>query len=1509
MKRRIIVITVIVVILGGLGAGVWWYIRQTTGPRRLARAELAIRAGKFQKALDLATGYAASHPDNWRGHYAVGRALIHLDRLTEARVALARAGRLKPSEASVRVAMAESYSLPARKSLARKDALRRPDLLKKAIEQFGRANEILLKIRTADPKWALEVPERAGLNHRSAGVAWRGLSDALAEEATVAEASRNPELSAAKRKASEEASAKSKEADEEAIRVLLEVVREEASRRVAARTLVDLCIQQKDEKSLAAARRAILALKSPPPVAAMNLALYEVTREPDLAARRERTRELCKKLDKLLQEHPKEEELKLVRAGAAATLGDTATAERLCGEILKANRRQPRARLIRGSVLMQQGKLAEAEGVLFALRRDNPGWAEAHYRYAQAAAATGRKERAREAMRAVTRLVPDHPGARAYLAESLLGDGFHDQAFTDAEAYYEGHPDDPVAVSLFARVATLTDRPDLARKAVEKAAMDFPTSPEMLLAAADGYRLLRERENAQQALRKATGCKPASLAGRLAVARAMRRLGRNSEAEKRLIDELARDPSQPVVCFRLGQLYAATGRWLQATERFRAASRMAPGNVDYRLALAETLYHLGDLAQSEDVLRHVEATNPAANLLRMQVKLLRGQPVTAEQMLQLSSAAGRTGLPLALTYLNSDQPQRCVEACLAGLKKKPDDRSLRFLLGRAYLVLGKRDDCIAQWSEVVKAAPQSLPAYQTIARVLAGSLDPKEVRKALAKIPNARAELVDMAMGWLLWRRGDFDAAARTYAAVADKPAVSEFYRNRARLLAARALAAKGEIDQAQAELGKLRGQKHWEKVVTGTKADILVAAGRPEAAAALDELRKIAIAEKDGLALQRIARAYAGMGKTQEALTVCGQAAAMFPEDANPCLLRAAILSRAGRRTEALPALRKAAELQPGNFNTYVNLAKALEAENQPRQALGALDRLAERGEAGRAYAWFERGQMFARLGLHAQARQIFQELMAQGHQAPALRLALGRALAALGQSPQARQVLGGIPGHSPQHAPAQRLLAAIAATDTEKLKILEGLEQARPNDASVVAQKMNVLLAAERPAEAAKAFRAFVERSRGTPRMPPVVAFRLVGNLLAAGDRAAAAEVAAQTATLTRLPRWRQMAALLKLDARPDEATRLLPSMNQADTYDALLGLIASVQKAETASVHKWAGRLDQIDQQLGQLPTPLGVPPSLKFLAALAAGRMQQGRSMLASAKGPGGNIRRAGEELIGSAGAEGEISGEAARLLKASLGVGFRLPVLARSWAMESLKARPKCQWAATVILQTNPDTATYRQVLAVLQPSDCVLAQRVQALLLTKERKYKEAAEVFRRAAQVEKDDLELLLEQAMSLERAGQLTEAFALYLKAWRSSQSQVAANNAAYLVTQLFPKDAPRLREALGWMEATVKGAPPAAFFDTKGWIEFLLGQKQEALADLRRAVRGLPDSAEVHYHLGMAEAEVGDREFSEWHLAAAVSCAEAARAKSQGLRPAEANAAKLAKAALGKMNRKPE
>lgn len=96
------------------------------------------------------------------------------------------------------------------------------------------------------------------------------------------------------------------------------------------------------------------------------------------------------------------------------------------------------------------------------------------------------------------------------------------------------------------------------------------------------------------------------------------------------------------------------------------------------------------------------------------------------------------------------------------------------------------------------------------------------------------------------------------------------------------------------------------------------------------------------------------------------------------------------------------------------------------------------------------------------------------------------------------------------------------------------------------------------------------------------------------------------------------------------------------------------------------------------------------------------------------------------------------------------------------------------------------------------------------------------------------------------------------------------IALNNLAYHLA--VRKRQPQ--EALGYAEKayTLSGANPT-IADTLGWVQHLLGRDQEAVRLLLAAARALPDNAEVHLHLAVVHAALGQTEEAKQELAAAL------------------------------------
>jgi len=1522
--RRIVIVLIIVAVLGLIAGGGWWYIHRNSGVKLLGRAQLALRAQKYDRAVELARSYTAANPDDWRGHYYQARGQAALGRYEEARRLLDDAAKLAPAETDILLLRADTFARPARETLASTDPNLPADAVRTAIEQLGKARDVLQQASLPGEEVKAEVAEALGLVLADLGSARQRLGRHLNKEADRVEDAGAKDQAKARRSEADEALAQAKADRKQAADLLLVVLRNAAGKEGdetavptrAANALVRIALEREDDEALATLRKLILQdmKDNPPPLATTMLIRHDlrnVSSQTMSAAEEKTVRENRERLDAIIEKypnHPETLEARLECAHLAYMLAEYDKTQEICDQILADLPRQRTARLYRALVKMEHGKTGEAEQELFALKTDSPHWPQAHFAYAQVALRTGKTELAREALRLVTKQAPGFPPAHLVLGASLLEDGFADEALSEAQTVLREHPDNPnpEALRLLVDSAVAAEETGLALQTLKTAERKFAADPAVQAAVAYGYDRLGDPAKAREASKKVATAEPRTLRERLMVAQGLVRVGEMAKAETLLTKTVRDNPRSPAARAMLGALYYQTGHNLQAIEQFQAAVRHAPQSTEHRLALAQALLRAGMMDEADEQIRVVRAREPSneqATLLAHQIRMALGESPDLEGLLE-TGLSKRTGVLLALAYLNRGEAQQCADICRSLLEKDPKAPNARWLLGRAHLAMNDRDACINQWTEALKAQPDALRLYQQLAIVLGRDKELPEVETTLGAIPGARQDLIYMASAWLLQRQRQYEAAAESYGRVADSADAEKDIRTTARIAKGQCLALAGHHDLAIMELDRVPEDSPLRTPAMLAKAGLLAATDRTgESEAVLQNLRKNAVGEGDWATLGRIGAVYLRINQPDKALAVADDATKVAPANPQPLLLRAAALGRLGRIDDAIQCYRETVALQPGDLTMHLRLIGALDSDTRRREALQAVDDLLKRGQTGRTLALLQRGALLSRWGLQKQAVQAIRELAdSDAIETPRVRLTLGRALAALGQPEAAREQLAAVPTYASQYLEAQQRLAELADTDEEKLAVLRKAEQQHPAPALAV-QRIRILLQADRPGDAVKAFRAYLDAHAGADLPPPAVAAAGLSAMLATGDEAAAAELAGRLARRTGDPRWRQTAALLAIRTDPDASVGLLPTIDRASLYDALLGLCRAARTS--GDVSAWADRVFTLQRQAGEADPPRPFPARFGILAAVVAGDAAEAEKQVARAGGKGLVAPPVMGELVTAAKTNPAVKDEAATLLASSIALDLGLNETGRRWAMEALKARHGSQWAATLAARAVTDLDRLRAVANLLEPKDCVAGQMLRMSILRLDGKFEEAAKVARTLADAHEQHPELLMNQAMAIERAGRPADALPLYRQVWEKTQNPVAANNAAYLAAQLYAKDPKRLAEALEWAKAAVQQAPGAgAFRDTRGWIAYLLGQYEDARRELCRAVRRIPDSPEVHYHLGMAEHKTGDTELARWHLEAAVDLARAAKAKDQGLTEAEAEASRLAKVALAEL-----
>jgi tetratricopeptide (TPR) repeat protein len=138
----------------------------------------------------------------------------------------------------------------------------------------------------------------------------------------------------------------------------------------------------------------------------------------------------------------------------------------------------------------------------------------------------------------------------------------------------------------------------------------------------------------------------------------------------------------------------------------------------------------------------------------------------------------------------------------------------------------------------------------------------------------------------------------------------------------------------------------------------------------------------------------------------------------------------------------------------------------------------------------------------------------------------------------------------------------------------------------------------------------------------------------------------------------------------------------------------------------------------------------------------------------------------------------------------------------------------------------------------------------EAGMLREVKRWKEAYEVLGQAVQRFADDTELLYEQAMMAEKLDRLAEMEQLLRRVIALKPDNAHAYNA---LGYSLADRSQRLPEARTLIAKALELSPGDPFItDSLGWVEFRLGNRDEALRLLRQAYAARPD-AEIGAHLG--------------------------------------------------------
>lgn len=633
----------------------------------------------------------------------------------------------------------------------------------------------------------------------------------------------------------------------------------------------------------------------------------------------------------------------------------------------------------------------------------------------------------------------------------------------------------------------ITGRPQGLYDRISKLTADLlrrnPQSPDGLRL--QGSLLLGDQKvsEAIEAFEKANSLKPSDPAIVLSLAEALKRDNRAAEGERLALNLVHEKPEYSPLYDWLYEQYTATNRPAEAESilKTRVAKNPAEPNGILQLAM---LYHRRQrpaemkntldlllkqpkvfpnrLLLAGDFYRSTENWDEAARYYKEAsagdknakglyanrlARVYAAQGKRSEALKTLGEAIGQAPADVdaralrAFLLVESNRPEDVAQAisdCTTSLKTRPQDASLHFLLGRAYLLKGEPESAKAQFVEAAGKNPGYLEPRLTLAQLGREKADYRTAlrysEEALRLDPrNPRARLLHAAAlagsGDLLGGRRELTALLQQYPDSSDaqlemgllylaekksQPAADIFQKvYRANPSSTRALAGltASLLDQGKApqaiQMLTAEVDKHPENMeIHRYLASVAASAGRREIALAQYKI----LAEKFPNSLEyrlRLGESYQAQGDTAKAIEVYEAAQQLSPNDAILIGRIGVLRDATGKTEEAGVAYQRSLALSPndpvlmnnraynlaesgGNLDEAVSLMEAALKKMPDNPAL--LDTL---------------GWVYLKKGMTDSSIQVLSRIVRDNPDTPAFRYHLGAALLQKGDKAGAKREL----------------------------------------------------------------------------------------------------------------------------------------------------------------------------------------------------------------------------------------------------------------------------------------------------------------------------------------------------------------------------------------------------------------------------------------------------------------------------------------------------------------------
>ena len=816
-----------------------------------------------------------------------------------------------------------------------------------------------------------------------------------------------------------------------------------------------------------------------------------------------------------LEKYPKKDDISFHLASANLFLpqGDLAGAENALRQALTNDPNSSAAHMAMGDLYLLQKNQKQAGEEFKKAAELAPVRSMERLKYAAFMSAVGDTGETRRISTEMTRQAPDYLPGWTLLAELAFKDGKYDEAlsllenvFSRDQGYVDGHrlesdvllakgdtkkaievlehldqtyPDAPLIKYQLARAYLKNNNPNQAKVALDQAISINPNFADAILLLAETNLRSGHGDMVIEPITNLLRKRPDLRSAAFLLAAAYGSLDRFDDAEAVIRDQVRLAPQDPQPYTALGLTLRQAKRNDEARQAFEKAAELAPDNV----WLVDQLVELDLLDKHFDsarqrIQRHFQKTpdSPSAHFLE-------GKILTAEQKWDLAAAELQKTLQidpnfssaydlLVQAYFATNKLPQAVSQLQAELAKKPNDATALMTLALAYERMKDFPKARDTYERLLSIEPNFVSALNNLAYLYTEQLNDLNKAYDLArKARDLRANdpSIGDTLGWVLYKRGEYQQALTTLQESAEKAADNpeiQFHLGMTAYMIGQTDIARAALQKAASAgkdfPGKDESKRRLALLESGTGASPELSISQLElmtkeqpndvishtrlgeayekqgasdkAAAAFEQALKLN--PKLATAVTKLAQLYAGPLRNQEkALAYAKRARELAPTDPQVAGILGKVAYESGNFTWSYSLLQEAARQRENDPLILHDLAwaaysvgKVNEARDVMQKAVTANPNSSQAADAKEFLALTAVNENSKEL--MAAENEIQKELRSNPEYVPAL-----MAQAALdtrrGETKPATEMYSNILRRLPDFAPAQKRLAMLYAQD----------------------------------------------------------------------------------------------------------------------------------------------------------------------------------------------------------------------------------------------------------------------------------------------------------------------------------------------------------------------------------------------------------------------------------------------------------------------------------------------